>query len=111
MFALMGPAVILAVSFSEAARGGGPRLLLAMMSVFTLVSTFSGGMYLALDSIAGERERGSFVPLLLNPVPRLHLVIGKWIAVSVFSLAGLALNLAGFTLVFEWGGRRHAQPA
>jgi sodium transport system permease protein len=103
-FALMGPAVIVAVSFSEAARTGGPLLLLSMMTVFTLVSTFSGGMYLALDATAGERERGSFVPLLLNPVSRLHLVAGKWIAVSMFSLAGLMLNLVGFTLVFEWSG-------
>jgi sodium transport system permease protein len=42
--------------------------------------------------------------LLLNPVSRLDLVIGKWLAASVFALAGLALNLAGFTLAFEWGG-------
>jgi sodium transport system permease protein len=103
-FALMGPAVIVAISFSEVARNGGPLVLLSMMSVFTLVSTFSGGMYLALDATAGERERGSFVPLLLNPVSRLHLIAGKWIAVSVFSLAGLILNLVGFTLVFEWSG-------
>ena len=103
-YALMGPVVIVAVSFSEAARAGGAQLLLSMMSVFALVSAFSGGMYLALDATAGERERGSFVPLLLNPVSRLHLVAGKWIAVSVFSLAGLILSLVGFTLVFEWSG-------
>ena len=103
-YALMGPAVIIGVSFSKAARDGGPQLLLSMMSVFALVSAFAGGMHLALDATAGERERGSFVPLLLNPVSRLQLVAGKWIAVSVFSLAGLALNLAGFTLVFEWSG-------
>jgi sodium transport system permease protein len=104
MYALMGPAVIIAVSFSEAARKGGAPLLLSMMSVFTLVSAFAGGMHLALDSTAGERERGSLVPLLLNPVSRLQLVTGKWMAVSVFSIAGLILSLVGFTLVFEWSG-------
>lgn len=31
----------------------------------------------ATDSIAGERERGSLVPLLLTPVPRTALVLGK----------------------------------
>ena len=104
MFSLMGPAVILLVSQSPAAGKGGPAVLLGMMSVFTLVSSFTGGMYLAMDSTAGERERGSLVPLLLNPVSRLDLVIGKWLAASAFALAGLALNLAGFTLAFEWAG-------
>jgi sodium transport system permease protein len=104
MYSLMGPAVILLVAQSAAARRGGAGLLLSMMSVFTLVSAFTGGMFLALDSTAGERERGSLVPLLLNPVSRRDLVIGKWLAASAFALAGLALNLAGFTLVFEWRG-------
>ncbi len=75
-----------------------------MMSVFALVSAFTGGIYIALDSTAGERERGSLVPLLLNPVPRRDVIIGKWIGVSTFTLAGLVLTLAAFTVVFEWGG-------
>ncbi len=104
MYALMGPAVILLVSQSSAAERGGAGLLLSMMSVFALVSAFTGGMYIALDSTAGERERGSLVPLLLNPVPRRDVVVGKWIGVSAFTLAGLAVTLGGFTAVFEWGG-------
>ena len=104
MYALMGPVVILLVSQSPVAAAGGSRLLLSMMSVFTLVSAFTGGMFIALDSTAGERERGSLVPLLLNPVSRMHLMVGKWIAVAFFALAGLALNLAAFTAVFEWQG-------
>jgi sodium transport system permease protein len=104
MYALMGPAVILLVSQSSAAERGGAGLLLSMMSVFALVSAFTGGLYIALDSTAGERERGSLVPLLLNPVSRRDVVVGKWIGVSAFSLAGLALTLGGFTAVFEWGG-------
>ena len=70
LYALMGPVVILLVAQSAAAERGGAGLLLSMMSVFALVSAFTGGMYLALDSTAGERERGSLVPLLLNPVSR-----------------------------------------
>ena len=104
LYALMGPAVILLVSQSAAAERGGAGLLLSMMSVFALVSAFTGGIYIALDSTAGERERGSLVPLLLNPVSRRDVVVGKWIGVSTFTLAGLALTLGGFTVVFEWGG-------
>ena len=104
MYSLMGPAVILLVSQSPAAAAGGSNLLLSMMSVFTLVSAFTGGMHIALDSTAGERERGSLVPLLLNPVSRNDLVVGKWIGVAFFATAGLALNLAAFSAVFEWRG-------
>jgi len=102
LYSFMGPAVILLVAQSSAASEGGAPLLLSMMSVFALVSAFTGGMFLAIDATAGERERGSLVPLLLNPIPSLELVAGKWIAVAVFAVAGLALNLVGFTAVFEW---------
>ena len=104
LFALMGPAVIFLVSQSAAAERGGSSLLLSMMSVFALVSAFTGGIYIALDSTAGERERGSLVPLLLNPVPRRDIIIGKWIGVSAFALAGLVLTLGAFTVVFSWSG-------
>jgi sodium transport system permease protein len=102
LYSFMGPVVILLVAQSSAASKGGAPLLLSMMSVFALVSAFTGGMFLALDATAGERERGSLVPLLLNPVLPLQLVAGKWIAVAAFGVAGLVLNLVGFTAVFEW---------
>jgi len=104
IYSLMGPVVILLVAQSPAAAKGGAPLLLSMMSVFALVAAFTGGMYLALDATAGERDRGSLMPLLLNPISSLHLVIGKWIAVAVFAVAGLVATLAGFTAVFEWSG-------
>ena len=104
LYSLMGPVVILLVAQSPPATTGGAPLILSMMSVFALVAAFTGGMFLALDATAGERERGSLVPLLLNPVPRLQLVSGKWLAVATFAVAGLALNLAAFTAVLEWSG-------
>jgi sodium transport system permease protein len=104
LYSLMGPVVMLLVTQSPAAIKGGAPLLLSMMSVFALVSAFTGGMFLAMDATAGERERGSLVPLLLNPIPSLQLIAGKWIAIGVFAIAGLLLNLAAFTAVFEWSG-------
>jgi sodium transport system permease protein len=64
-----------------------------MLSVFTLVAAFSGGMNIAIDTIAGERERRSLIPLLLNPVPRADIALGKWLAAGLFALAGLLINL------------------
>ena len=95
LYSLMGPGVVLMVS----AASRVDMVLIGMMSVFTLVAAFVGGMNVAMDTVAGERERQSLLPLLLNPVPRRDLVIGKWLAVSVFSMAGLTINLAGFAFV------------
>jgi sodium transport system permease protein len=104
LYCLMGPVVVsmvsLAVRESLAVHDGQP-VLVAMMSVFTLVAAFTGGMNVALDSVAGERERRSLVPLLMHPVTRLDLLLGKWLAVAAFSAAGLALNLAGFLPVLH----------
>jgi len=72
-----------------------------MTSVFTLVAAFVGGMSVAMDTLAGERERRSLVPLLMNPLTRGDVIVGKWLAVSFFCLAGLALNLAGFGIVLH----------
>ncbi len=100
MYALMGPAVVFMVSLTTKVDG----VLIAMISVFTLVSAFVGGMNVAMDTVAGERERQSLLPLLLNPVPRRDIVVGKWLAVSLFSVAGLIINLLGFALVFVRAG-------
>ncbi|MBV8732631.1 MAG: ABC transporter permease subunit [Acidobacteriia bacterium] len=106
MFALMGPVVVGLVSLAPGIKGSAESPIPAMMSVFTLVAAFSGGMNMAIDTIAGERERRSLIPLLLNPVPRADIALGKWLAVSLFALAGLLLNLLGSAVVFAMSGMR-----
>jgi len=100
MYALMGPAVVLMVSMAVRVDA----VLVGMMSVFTLVAAFVGGMNVAMDTVAGERERHSLLPLLMNPVRRREIVLGKWLAVGLFSVAGLVLNLAGFAIIFARAG-------
>jgi sodium transport system permease protein len=110
MFSLMGPLVIGLVSLAPGIRGAAESPIAGMMSVFTLVAAFSGGMNIAIDTIAGERERRSLVPLLLNPVPRADIALGKWLAVGLFSLAGLLMNLLGSGVVFVTSGMRLYTP-
>ncbi len=103
LMALMGPGVVLLVSLSDRAPGqDGARVLLGMLSVFALVSSFAGAIDIAMDSTAGERERHSLLPLLLNPVHRSEVIVGKWIAVTVFALAALVLNSLGTLVVLAW---------
>jgi sodium transport system permease protein len=103
LFTLMGPLVVMLVSFSGIARGK-PAFLLTMMSVFALVSAFSGGMAVAMDTTAGERERRSLVPLLMTPVTRRDIVLGKWFATCAFALGALAINIAGVAAVMTMSG-------
>jgi sodium transport system permease protein len=60
-----------------------------LVPFFVLMAVLYGALHAALDTTAGERERGSLEPLLMNPVPRAALVLGKWAAV-----AGVAMLIA-----------------
>ena len=66
-------------------------LVLGMLSYLILLVALVGGMYLAIDATAGERERGSLEPLLTMPVPRAHLIYGKVLAAAAFMSVALAL--------------------
>ena len=72
---------------------GRAATVLATLPIFLLLSAFVGGMGVAADLTAGERERGSLEALLLHPVPRTVLIVGKWAAASLISLATVTLTL------------------
>jgi sodium transport system permease protein len=72
--------------------------LFAMLPYFLILTSFIGGMWLAIDSTAGERERQSLEPLLINPVPREQLLLGKLFAAASFSFTSLALGLLAFSI-------------
>lgn len=74
-------------------------LMFAMLPYFFVIALFMGGMYLAIDLTAGERERQSLEPLFANPVARWKILVGKLGAICVFSLASLALTLLAFAVV------------
>ena len=109
LYALMGPIVVSLASFSLPSSPSpgtpGPDPLPGLISVFTLVAAFSGGMSVAMDTIAGERERRSLLPLLLNPVSRRDIALGKWLAIAAFSLAGLLLTIVGFAVTWAIAGK------
>lgn len=66
---------------------------LALLPAFLMVTAFTGAMNIANDTMAGERERGSLEPLLMNPILARDLVLGKWFAICAFSLCGVVLTL------------------
>jgi sodium transport system permease protein len=81
---------------------GRSALLLGMMSYFFIFALLMGGMYLAIDTTAGERERGSLEPLLALPVTRERLMLGKIAATCLFMAVSLALSLVAFFVALRF---------
>ncbi len=75
---------------------GRSAILLGMLSYFFIFALLTGGMNLAIDATAGERERGSLEPLLCLPVKRDALIIGKILAACFFMAVSLSLSLTAF---------------
>ena len=72
-----------------------------MLPFFVLMAVLYGALNAALDTTAGERERGSLEPLLMNPAERTALVVGKWAAVATLGMLIAVLSCFSF-LPGQW---------
>jgi sodium transport system permease protein len=72
--------------------------ILGSIPMFLVFAAFAGGMYVAIDVTAGERERGSLEPLLVCPVSRGAIAVGKWIATVVAAMLALLVSMAAFAV-------------
>ena len=75
-------------------------LVMIMLPYVLMITAFTGGMHLAIDSTAGEKERKSLEPLLINPVPRWQIMLGKMGATATYAFASLVLTLLAFRFAF-----------
>jgi len=101
----ISPAVALPVVIEEvdvSTPSARSVLILGMVTYFLFFATLMGGLYLAIDSTAGERERGSLEPLLTLPVSRAHLLGGKLAATCAFMVLSLLLTLAAFAVSLRY---------
>ena len=81
---------------------GRAILILGMMSYFLIFATLLGGIQVALDTTAGERERGTIEPLLTLPAPRSSLVIGKYVATFLFMAVSLGFAIGSFAVAVRF---------
>ncbi|MEJ0086115.1 MAG: ABC transporter permease [Pseudomonadota bacterium] len=79
-------------------------LVLNMLSYIVLLAMLFGGLYLAIDATAGERERGSLEMLLTAPVPREHLIYGKIAAAATYMFVSLVLTVIMFAIAISFVG-------
>ncbi|MEE8339443.1 MAG: ABC transporter permease [Xanthomonadales bacterium] len=74
-------------------------LAIIFLPYVLMITAFTGATHLAMDTTAGEKERKSLEPLLINPVPRWQIMTGKMLTTTVFAMASLALTLVSFRIV------------
>jgi sodium transport system permease protein len=79
-------------------------LALGTMSYIILLTMLMGGLYLAIDATAGERERGSLEPLLTVPVRRDHLIYGKILATCAYMALSLVLSVTALSILLRFVG-------
>ncbi|HWD35901.1 MAG TPA: ABC transporter permease subunit, partial [Casimicrobiaceae bacterium] len=77
-------------------------LVLFLVAYYGLFAALMGGMAVALDTTAGERERQSLEPLLTTPARPIEIVVGKWLAVVAFDALVVTLTLTGFYLTLAF---------
>jgi sodium transport system permease protein len=100
----VSPAALEAIQVEDrnlADPGARSAQLTTMVPFFVLMAVLYGALNAALDTTAGERERGSLEPLLMNPTSRAALVLGKWGAVATVAMLIAVLSVFSF-LPAQW---------
>jgi sodium transport system permease protein len=75
--------------------------ILGFIPLFVMISAFTGAMAISTDSTAGERERGSFEALLVNPAPRFAIAAGKWLAGSLTGILTVVITAGLLFAMFK----------
>lgn len=84
---------------TEQEKGG--FFLGMLLPMFIVVFSIAGGMYVAIDVSAGEKERKTLEALLVTPLSRFKIVAGKFLAVATTSATSVILSIASMYAAFK----------
>jgi sodium transport system permease protein len=103
----MNPADLLPVVLDERSvateRQLSGLLLAGLLPFFIAMWAVVGGMSVAVDLAAGEKERGTLEALLVTPSSREAIVVGKFLAVLTASMGAVAIVITTMMLSLRWG--------
>lgn len=86
-------------TYDQATEEDLTAMLFSMMvPMLMMVFLFSGCMAVAPESIAGEKERGTIATLLVTPMKRSHLALGKLLSLSVIAILSGCSSFLGTML-------------
>lgn len=72
-----------------------------LLGMLIVMMALTGAFYPAVDLAAGEKERGTLETLLVAPISRTEIVLGKFLAVWVIAVVTALLNLVAMALTFS----------
>jgi sodium transport system permease protein len=85
-----------AVTVGEAGAG---EFIVGMLPYLIVIWAFYGGFALATDLVAGEKEKNTLETLLITPVTRTQIVLGKFFSLSLLCLVSALASVLGLVLV------------
>lgn len=91
-------AVTLKPQDTAKAKGAGESIIAQMLPYILIMFIFAGGMSVASDLVAGEKERGTLETLMISPALRSEIAIGKWLSLTLFCLASAATSVISLLL-------------
>ncbi len=89
------------VDFATAQERGG-YFIGFLLPMFIVLFAIVGGMYIAIDVSAGEKERKTLEALLLTPASRFTIVTGKFLAVAATASTTIILSLFSLYAAFKF---------
>ena len=78
-------------------------LLASLLPFFIAMWATVGGMSLAVDEAAGEKERGTLESLLVTPPSREAIVLGKFLSVLTASVGAVVVVVIAMMISLRWG--------
>lgn len=94
---VLQPVTVSVVDASSAAERSSGQLSW-LIPFFIAIWTLTGGQMTAIDATAGEKERGTLEVLLVAPVRRSEVVVGKFLATVTFGLSAAFMAIVGLLL-------------
>lgn len=94
---ILTPVKVTSVDASTAAERSSGQLSW-LIPFFIAIWTLTGGQMTAIDATAGEKERGTLEVLLVAPVRRTEIVVGKFLATLTFGLSAALMAIVGYVL-------------
>jgi sodium transport system permease protein len=95
---ILTPVQLTAEDLSTAAQRAGATAAL-FLPMLVAIGAVNGGSFIAIDTTAGEKERGTLEALLMTPASDVQIFVGKLLAVFTVTAVPIALTLFGF-----WAG-------
>ena len=72
------------------------KILGSIIPYLITILIFAGAMGLGVDTIAGEKERGTIANLLISPIKRVDIIMGKIVSLAIVSILSAAVYVISF---------------